>query len=155
MSHYTETVKARIYPSTYAKLREWAEEERMSISRLFRQIIADHIKEKTGYVDPPRPRRPRKPFTRPNRSRPAQGGYVYIIKCAGLYKIGRAVDVQKRIGEMTLPMKPELVSSVFSLEYGALEKGLHAMFAACRKHGEWFELVDEQLEQLISLLKRS
>lgn len=153
MSNYTEQVRAYIYPSTYEKLRLWADEERMSISRLFRSIIAEHVRAKTGYVDPPKARRPRTQIKKPKPSHPANGGYIYIIKCSGLYKIGRALDVQKRIGEMTLPQRPELVSSVFSLEYGALEKGLHAMFADRRKHGEWFDLSDEQLEQVKSLLK--
>ena len=69
-------------------------------------------------------------------------GFVYLIKCGKLYKVGSAVDVARRIKELTTgsayPL--QLKHSVQSLEFRKLETWIHVKLKPWRARGEWFEL---------------
>lgn len=101
---------------------------------------------------PPRPELVAPPQAEPKQA--SAGGYVYIIKCRGLYKIGRAVDFVKRIAVMTLPEKPRVIATAHCADYGFVEKAMHALFAHKRKHGEWFDLDEQEVMQARDYLKR-
>ncbi|WP_351233840.1 GIY-YIG nuclease family protein [Streptomyces sp. NPDC002133] len=66
--------------------------------------------------------------------------WVYVIGTPGLptVKIGRSVDVQRRLRAIQL-MCPIELSVLWSCEGGKeLEGALHSRFAEYRSHGEWF-----------------
>jgi hypothetical protein len=86
-----------------------------------------------------------------NRTNP---GYVYLVGADnGLYKIGRAKNVDDRVNffGVKLPMKTWLVHSFYSDNYDKAEKQLHEHFAEQRNHGEWFNLSDADVEKIKSL----
>lgn len=68
--------------------------------------------------------------------------HVYFIQGAvtGLIKIGVADHVASRLS-MLQPASPDILKVLATIRcerYGALERELHARFAAHRRHGEWF-----------------
>lgn len=79
----------------------------------------------------------------------ARFGWVYIVKHAGLYKIGSAKNLGRRLRQLrtAAPMLEE-VHAIPSLSYRQLEKLIHDMFLRERRIGEWFELTEKNLEFL-------
>lgn len=77
-------------------------------------------------------------------------GWVYFILGAdsGRFKIGRALDVEKRIKAMQTGCSETL--SVYgvlpAVSPAALERALHKRFASCRVQGEWFSGAEEIAE---------
>ena len=77
-------------------------------------------------------------------------GFVYIVTYASLkwrtshpvIKIGKAVDIGKRIADLSTasPINLVLVASIQSDNARKLEGHLHKTFAKHRLNGEWFEL---------------
>lgn len=129
----TEVLQAHVYPSTKAKLQEWANEEGITLSRLLFILIREHIWEK-------------KPWLRDMPDPPLEG-YVYLIKVGDLYKIGRAGCYKQRIRNMKLDGRPTIIKVKKHAEYKVLEKRLHAKFRHQRRHGEWFSLTPEEVIQ--------
>ena len=82
-----------------------------------------------------------------------ESGYVYLIRCGNEYKIGKTKDVPRRIADMQLPSKPELIASQFCSEPHELERELHHLFKKCRTHGEWFALSVPEINQVRELLE--
>lgn len=78
--------------------------------------------------------------------------FVYFIYCAGRVKIGRAMDVGKRVSSISTgsPFRPVVLLSVS----GSLsaEKEIHTRFAEDRVHREWFRLSDHLRRYLIRRL---
>lgn len=76
-----------------------------------------------------------------------RSGYVYLIRGGGYYKIGKARDLDARIKwfEIKLPFEVELVLSIRSEDYSALERELHTAFEHKRTNGEWFALTEEDV----------
>ena len=94
-------------------------------------------------------------------SRPAAAasaaGYIYVIRSAGLYKIGKAVDLTKRLKAYRLH-NPAPVTLVFSRRVrnrNMAELYLHGMFAKQRVRGEWFSLTAQDLASLPRLFASS
>jgi hypothetical protein len=134
----TDTVKSHITPQMKATLKEYASEDGVSVSTYLTKILVAKMKA-LGWTEP---------------AHKIRGGYIYLIRCAGRYKIGKSVSAKQRIKNMSLPMKPEVVATAFSHDYAAWEKKLHEKFAAHRVYGEWFTLSDEQVEALKEELKQ-
>lgn len=69
-------------------------------------------------------------------------GGVYLLSCGDFYKIGRSVDIEKRLSSIRTsnPVKVELVTkySSFDKNYAKLEKHLHEKFKDSRHQLEWF-----------------
>lgn len=69
-------------------------------------------------------------------------GYIYLLHSHHAYKIGMASHVKKRLqainGSSPTPVK--LIHSVPTDNMIRAEKYLHGLYAAKRKHFEWFEL---------------
>jgi Meiotically Up-regulated Gene 113 (MUG113) protein len=78
--------------------------------------------------------------------------YVYFIYCAGRVKIGRAVDVAKRMSSVSTgsPFRPVVLLAIS----GSLsaEREVHTRFAEDRVHREWFRLSDHLRRYLVRRL---
>ena len=73
---------------------------------------------------------------------------VYLLKIALIYKIGLSFDPASRVRAMQLPDRPDWVRVYESVRAEELEKVLHQRYKAKRKYGEWFELSEEEVEDL-------
>lgn len=73
-------------------------------------------------------------------------GGVYIIRIDSLSKIGCSVEPERRVKQMQLPKKPEVLLIVMCPKWRQLEEALHRRFATQRRHGEWFALDDDALQ---------
>lgn len=69
-------------------------------------------------------------------------GFVYLIEGGELHKIGRAIDISKRLaGLQTLsPLPLKLVGAWYVADCRQTERKMHSQFAKCRVRGEWFRL---------------
>lgn len=82
--------------------------------------------------------------------------YVYILKdldITGYYKIGMTKNISQRITHfgVTLPFRVGIVRVMPTMNARALESVLHRRYAACRKDGEWFDLSDADLQEVLSM----
>ena len=71
-------------------------------------------------------------------------GLVYVIGAPGarVVKIGRSVDIARRL-PMIQTGHPERLEVLWTTPGGPLLEGwLHAEFSAYRRHGEWFDFGD-------------
>lgn len=85
-------------------------------------------------------------------------GYVYIIECQGFYKIGRAIDPEKRVKSLIRTIMPFDFNLYFKVpchNSARTERFLHHEFRACHVRGEWYRLSDEELAQVKDLLVRA
>jgi predicted GIY-YIG superfamily endonuclease len=84
------------------------------------------------------------------RQSKAQGkpGYIYIVECEGLYKIGITKNVKKRISGMTTgnPFEIQVIKARIVQACRENEKMMHNKFRCKNKSGEWFDLSDNDLE---------
>ncbi|MDD4445884.1 MAG: GIY-YIG nuclease family protein [Eubacteriales bacterium] len=74
---------------------------------------------------------------------PLGQSYVYFLQGGdgGLIKIGKANDVEKRIGEIQRmsPIPLNILCTIKCKDAHRLESSLHTRFMKYRRHGEWFE----------------
>jgi hypothetical protein len=77
-------------------------------------------------------------------------GFVYVVRGGGYHKIGKAKDLDARVKwfELKLPFEIEVVLVIPSNYYSALERELHTTFEHKRVNGEWFQLTDEDVEDM-------
>jgi len=78
-------------------------------------------------------------------------GYVYILKTEdGLYKIGKTIDLDKRVRtlKIQLPYKVELFHSVQTYHFHDFERFLHTTLGYFRMNGEWFK-IPESIAQFL------
>lgn len=73
----------------------------------------------------------------------SKSGWVYLIHAEGTnrYKIGRTIDISRRVAELTYqsPYPLEIIS-YFKSDYPSEDElALHEKFADRRVHGEWFK----------------
>lgn len=90
---------------------------------------------------------------RPFRSWPSIGG-VYFAAIPGLerVKIGTAIDIARRLGELRYNV-PDLVLLAHVPGGRAEEAEMHRRFAPLRVEGEWFKLEDDLLDHIRMLRK--
>lgn len=76
--------------------------------------------------------------------------HVYLIESAGLVKIGRAGNPQRRLRQLAaINASPvELLHQIATDNASWLESYLHALYAALRVRGEWFKLSEDDLARL-------
>jgi hypothetical protein len=79
-------------------------------------------------------------------------GFVYVIGNRQIqrYKIGRSTRLQERFKAIQShsPILVEIIFSAKVTDSFAVEGLLHKRFKKQRKHGEWFDLSDTDLESL-------
>jgi hypothetical protein len=88
------------------------------------------------------------------------GSGVYLIEGGGLYKIGIGSSIMHRFWSLQAqcPVKLTLIAyksfqtNAFYHDYKKEEQSLHRRYAHCRRHGEWFALNQNEVDELISLL---
>lgn len=85
-----------------------------------------------------------------DRDDQGHSGYVYILQSGDAFKIGKAIDVDRRIMQISpIPPYPvKLIHSIRTTNHHALETQLHEYFAAKRLNGEWFKLTDQDVRLL-------
>lgn len=69
-------------------------------------------------------------------------GYVYLLHSYHAYKIGLTSNVKRRLQSIsaTSPTPVKLIHAVPTDNMARAEKYLHGLYAAKRKHAEWFQL---------------
>ncbi len=84
------------------------------------------------------------------RARRDRSGYVYLLEGDGCYKIGHARDPENRVEtlKIQLPYPVHLVTFVYSEDRRGLEAELHEKFADKRLNGEWFDLSQNDVEEI-------
>lgn len=90
-------------------------------------------------------------FSNNTSSRRKREGYIYFLKADnGLTKIGKAINLDKRLDHFTakLPYQLVLAHSIKSNDYTGLELELHKKFEHLRKRGEWFDLTDMHIKKI-------
>lgn len=77
-------------------------------------------------------------------------GYVYVIEGAGLYKIGKAINVAKRLEshQTSCPIPLTLVYSIKTRDALSLERHLQYHFRHKVTRGEWFSLDETDLARI-------
>ena len=77
-------------------------------------------------------------------------GVVYIVECAGRYKIGKTQDLTFRLAHFTiiLPFEPILIHQISSGNISQTERDLHIKYKEKRVRGEWFDLSQEDIEAI-------
>lgn len=76
-------------------------------------------------------------------------GFVYIVvREDGLYKIGMARNVARRLTSLGAAARIELVHQFPCKNRWRSEREMHMIFAGKRKHGEWFALTPEDIEAI-------
>lgn len=76
---------------------------------------------------------------------------IYVMKCHEYHKIGIAANPRRRLNAIKTsnPYEVELIRAVKVPDAIGLERQLHRQFAECRVRGEWFELTDTQITEVI------
>jgi hypothetical protein len=85
-----------------------------------------------------------------------QKGHVYVIKVLNYYKIGRTINITKRLKSYFThcPLSPEIIYCVEVENCIKTEKELHKKFDAKRSNGEWFTLDSNDLKELLKILNQ-
>lgn len=73
--------------------------------------------------------------------------YIMKTNVSPYYKIGKSIDIERRKSQIKGSVSFIDVQVVHSFPLD-IEAELHAMYAAFRVKGEWFELSQEQIEQI-------
>lgn len=71
--------------------------------------------------------------------------YVCVDTCSGLFKIGRATDIEKRIKQLSVANQN--LGVVLSI-HGNHETELHHRYASKRVSSEWFKLSKEDIAEI-------
>ena len=82
-------------------------------------------------------------------------GYIYIIKSGNLYKIGKSKDPKNRIKAIKIS-NPQLETIIYEkvFNYNTIEKHLHNSYKSRRRQGEWFELNNIDINNIIQKLNK-
>ena len=131
------TIKSHVTPEMKRTIQEFAREDGVSVSNYVTRLVKNKMLA-AGWTIPTSKRI----------------GYVYLIECAGRFKIGRAMDVKQRISSMQLPMEPKIHVYQPCEKYVEKERQLHDRFAAKRVYGEWFVFTDAELAEATKLIQQ-
>jgi Meiotically up-regulated gene 113 len=80
---------------------------------------------------------------------------IYLVKCERYYKIGVAANLNNRLSTMRNdnPFDIELIDSVFTNDFAAIEVKLHNRFAAQLHRNEWYLLSKDDVEGILELFQ--
>lgn len=76
---------------------------------------------------------------------PIEQGYIYIIQTGDFIKIGKSIDPNRRLNEISpnSPYDCRIIEVYPSYFMSRAEKALHRKFAKFRQKGEWFQFSPE------------
>jgi hypothetical protein len=79
-------------------------------------------------------------------------GCVYVLKVGDRYKIGRTENLTSRLRSIQTsnPKAIEVVHTIESEDFAAIEKAIHRKFKDQRVRGEWFKLDRDDLAWITS-----
>lgn len=86
-------------------------------------------------------------------------GFVYVIEAIGIrrFKIGITVELGNRFPkyatECPVECRPVVVATVPAAALRAIEKKIHAHYAAKRVRGEWFDLSQSDITGIVDVIK--
>lgn len=84
-----------------------------------------------------------------------RAGYVYIAAAeTGLFKIGKSRNPKERVkgfAGAVMPFQITLLHAIFSADMHMAESMIHQQYKHCRRAGEWFQLSDKELDELLSM----
>jgi Meiotically up-regulated gene 113 len=110
--------------------------------------LAEYFKDKPQYTDllalvkTPEPTTESVGEESEDASSNEQVGFVYLLKSARFFKVGRSNSFERRSRELAiqLPEKAETVHVIRTDDPIGIELYWHRRFESKRKNGEWFEL---------------
>lgn len=79
-------------------------------------------------------------------------GFVYFISTGQFIKIGKAIDLKKRLAQLqtSSPRRLTLVHVIECADMDAIERHYHQRFADRRAVGEWFKLTQKEVRDLFN-----
>ena len=82
-----------------------------------------------------------------------QEGFVYLMQWEDEYKIGKAIDVERRQKRIARELKRDItvLHRIFSTDYTRAESDLHDKYVDKCLHGEWFALDDDDVAWIMSI----
>lgn len=87
-----------------------------------------------------------------------QKTFIYVIECAGLFKIGLAKNLSVRLATFEtgnpLPLKTFAFRRVPAISATLVESWLHQHFAKSRLRGEWFALNPAEIRPALKMALR-
>ena len=84
------------------------------------------------------------------KKEPPERGWVYLISKKGHHKIGKTIDMHRRMKALRAD---ESIFAVPCVHYHQLEKDLHSLYDSERLHGsEYFYLSDKQVKEVQNLM---
>lgn len=92
-----------------------------------------------------------------NKKQKKEKGWIYLLKCNGIYKIGRTKKPNKRIDKYKTenPFKVKVLFKIKVEEYKEIEEYLIECFKYQRVKGkEWFNLTDKNILFIKDYLKK-
>lgn len=121
-----------------------------------RRKLADRLGQ--GEAKPPTPKsNEAPPIPRTHSGTPVPGGQgvVYLLKAGPFFKIGKAMDFNKRLNQIKLQLPYEVVVThkISCDDISHVERYWHKRFASKRQNGEWFVLTDEDVAEFKSQTK--
>jgi predicted GIY-YIG superfamily endonuclease len=81
-------------------------------------------------------------------------GWIYLMESEnGLYKIGSTANPDHRLMKLNAqsPVAVKYIHYFRSEHMTTSEKWLHNKYKDCRHHGEWFNLSNEQVQEIASM----
>lgn len=81
------------------------------------------------------------------------GGFIYVVTAdefSGIYKIGYAKDVKKRLAALQIgcPFKLRAIYVYRSIKYARAESKIHKSFSDKKVLGEWFSMGSIDLKRI-------
>jgi len=91
-------------------------------------------------------------------NKPVEYGYVYLIhmETTNNYKIGKSVDVAKRLCSLQVgsPYKLNVVTKILAHNPIATESFIHQLFGNYKLSGEWFNISSVEIKDLVGTFNR-
>lgn len=80
-------------------------------------------------------------------------GVVYLLQAGDYFKIGKSIDLDKRLGQikLQLPYPVEVVHVIQAAHPLLAEAHWHRRFSALRRNGEWFLLTQTDVDEFKSV----
>jgi len=83
-------------------------------------------------------------------------GFIYLIKCNGIYKVGITQNIKKRFNKYKTenPFEAEIINCALIKGYKLLEQKLLEDLKEYNIRGEWFNLPEEKIKYINEFLKK-